>query len=138
NRFYQPDFDLRTLEVRPNLELSTPAEIRLPLLWIAVLRGRIKADLAATTGVESGREDIKYLLAGADVVMTTSALLRHGPNHVRTLVRELTDWMSETGYESVSSFRGVLSQERVEDPTAFERANYLRALAEYQKPETQG
>jgi dihydroorotate dehydrogenase (fumarate) len=138
NRFYQPDFDLRTLEVRPDLELSTPAEIRLPLLWIAVLRGRIAADLAATTGVVSGREVIKYLLAGADVVMTTSALLRHGPSHIRTLVRELTDWMSETGYESVSSFRGVLSQERVEDPTAYERANYLRALAEYQNPETQG
>jgi dihydroorotate dehydrogenase (fumarate) len=137
NRFYQPDFDLRALEVRPDLELSTPAEIRLPLLWIAVLRGRITVDLAATTGVESGREVIKYLLAGADTVMTTSALLRHGPGHLRTLVRELVDWMEETGYESVSRLRGVLSQERVADPTAFERANYVRALAEYRNPYTQ-
>jgi dihydroorotate dehydrogenase (fumarate) len=137
NRFYQPDFDLRALEVRPDLELSTPAEIRLPLLWIAVLRGRIDVDLAATTGVESGGEVIKYLLAGADTVMTTSALLRHGPGHLRTLVRELVDWMAETGYESVSRLRGVLSQERVADPTAFERANYVRALAEYRNPYTQ-
>jgi dihydroorotate dehydrogenase (fumarate) len=136
NRFYQPDFDLEKLEVRPDLELSTPAEIRLPLLWIGILRGRLQVDLAATTGVEGGREVVKYLLAGADVVMTTSSLLRHGPGHLRTLVRELDGWMESTGYESVGQLKGSMSQERVGDPSAFERANYIRALEEYRNPFT--
>jgi dihydroorotate dehydrogenase (fumarate) len=133
NRFYQPDFDLDALEVRPDLELSSPSEIRLPLLWIGVLRGKLGGlDLAATTGVESGREVVKYLLAGADAVMTTSALLRHGSGHVRTLVEELSAWMAAKGYESVEQMRGAMSQERVADPTAFERANYIRVLQEYE------
>jgi dihydroorotate dehydrogenase (fumarate) len=131
NRFYQPDFDLERLEVRTDLELSTPAEIRLPLLWIGILRGRLGIDLAATTGVEGGREVVKYLLAGADAVMTTSSLLRHGPGHLRTLVRELATWMERTGYGSVEGMKGAMSQERVQDPTAFERANYIRTLEEY-------
>jgi len=135
NRFYQPDFDLDALEVRPDLELSSPSEIRLPLLWIGVLRGRLEGlDLAATTGVESGREVVKYLLAGADAVMTTSALLRHGPGHLRILVEELSAWMDAKGYDSVEQMKGAMSQERVADPTAFERANYIRALQEYEGP----
>jgi dihydroorotate dehydrogenase (fumarate) len=136
NRFYQPDFDLEKLDVRPDLELSSPSEIRLPLLWIGILRGRLQIDLAATTGVDRGREVVKYLLAGADAVMTTSALLRHGPSHLRTLVNELATWMERTGYDSVDHLRGAMSQERVADPTAFERANYIRALEEYRNPYT--
>jgi dihydroorotate dehydrogenase (fumarate) len=128
NRFYQPDFDLERLEVVPNLELSTPHEIRLPLLWIAVLRGRLSASLAATSGVQTAAEVVKYLLAGADVAMTTSALLRHGPTHLRTLVAGLTRWMEGHRYESVAQLRGAMSQQNVADPDAFERANYVRVL----------
>jgi dihydroorotate dehydrogenase (fumarate) len=134
NRFYQPDFDLETLEIRPDLELSTPSEIRLPLLWIALLRNRLQASLAATTGVERGSEVAKYLLAGADAVMTTSALLRHGPEHLRVLVGELAEWMEGKGYRSVASMKGAMSRERAGDPSAFERANYVRALEEYRNP----
>jgi dihydroorotate dehydrogenase (fumarate) len=128
NRFYQPDFDLDQLEVVPNLELSTPLEIRLPLLWIAVLRGRLRASLAATSGVQTPAEVVKYLLAGADAVMTTSALLRNGPAHLRTLVEGLGEWMADQGYASVAQMRGAMSQHNVADPEAFERANYVRIL----------
>jgi dihydroorotate dehydrogenase (fumarate) len=128
NRFYQPDFDLDRLEVVPNLELSTSLEIRLPLLWIAVLRGRLQASLAATSGVHAPAEVVKYLLAGADAVMTTSALLRHGPGHLRTLVDGLAGWMERHRYESVTQLRGAMSQQNVADPDAFERANYVRIL----------
>ncbi|HXJ31167.1 MAG TPA: dihydroorotate dehydrogenase-like protein [Gemmatimonadales bacterium] len=128
NRFYQPDFDLDKLEVVPNLELSTPNEIRLPLLWIAVLRGRIKASLAATSGVHTAAEVVKCLLAGADAVMTTSAVLRNGVSHFRTLVDGLTGWMEDQGYESVAHLQGAMSQHKVADPEAFERANYVRIL----------
>jgi dihydroorotate dehydrogenase (fumarate) len=134
NRFYQPDFDLDQLEVVPDLQLSTPAEIRLPLLWIAVLYGRVRASLAATTGVETATEVVKYLLAGADAVMTTSALLRHGPAHLGTLVDGLCDWMQEKGYESVAQMQGAMSQQKVADPQAFERANYIRILHSYRNP----
>ncbi len=128
NRFYQPDFDLERLEVVPNLELSSPIEIRLPLLWIAVLRGRLQASIAATSGVHAPAEVVKYLLAGADAVMTTSALLRHGPMHLRTLVDGLVAWMESHRYESVAQMRGAMSQQNVSDPEAFERANYVRIL----------
>lgn len=128
NRFYQPDFDLDQLAVVPNLELSTPLEIRLPLLWIAVLRGRLRASLAATSGVQTPAEVVKYLLAGADAVMTTSALLRNGPSHLRTLVEGLREWMADQGYASVAQLRGAMSQRNVADPEAFERANYVRIL----------
>ena len=93
NRFYQPDFDVERREVVPSLELSTPEELRLPLLWISVLFGRLKANIAATTGVETPLEVIKYLMAGADVVMTTSSLLRHGASHLATLRAGLEDWL---------------------------------------------
>jgi len=128
NRFYQPDFDLDTLEVEPSLALSSAAEIRLPLFWIAALRGRVKLSLGATTGVETWKEVVKYLLAGADVVGTTSALLRHGPTHLTALRDGLKAWMEERKYASVAELRGAMSRENVADPSAFDRANYLRIL----------
>jgi len=128
NRFYQPDFDLETLEVEPSLALSSPTEIRLPLFWIAALRGRVSLSLGATTGVETPTEVVKYLLAGADVVMTTAALLRHGPAHLAVLRDGLNTWMSERGYASVTEMRGAMSRQHVADPSAFDRANYLRIL----------
>ena len=131
NRFYQPDLDIDQLEVVPTLELSRASEIRLPLLWISLLSGRVGASLAASTGVETSVEVVKYLLAGADVVMTTSALLRHGPGYARTLVSGMKDWMSSRGFDSVSSFRGLLSHKNVKDPSLYERANYLRILEHY-------
>lgn len=133
NRFYQPDFDLDKLEVVPSLELSTAQEIRLPLLWIGVLYGRVKASLAATTGVETSLEVIKYLLAGADAVMTTSALLRHGEGYLKTLVDGLWDWMERRDYSSVEQMKGSMSQRSVADPSAFERANYIKILENYKR-----
>jgi len=136
NRFYQPDFDLDTLEVSPSLQLSTPAEICLPLRWIAILHGHTKASLAATTGVHSGAQVVKYLLAGADVVMTTSALLQHGIDHIGTLLDELSGWMASKEYESVEQLKGSMSQQNVPDPVAFERANYVKLLESYKNPFT--
>lgn len=134
NRFYQPDFDLEKLAVLPSLELSSPSELRLPLLWLAVLHGRLSCSLAATTGVHSAAEVLKYLLAGADVVMSTSALLKHGPEHIGTLLEGLRNWMQMRGFASVEQLRGVLSQRKVDDPSAFERANYIKVLEGYKHP----
>lgn|SRR5215207_11296823 len=134
NRFYQPDFDLDALEVRTTLELSSPGEIRLPLLWIALLHGRLEASLAATSSVHMAEEVIKYLMAGADVAMTTSALLRHGPSHIETLVNDMTAWMERRDYESIRQMKGSMSQSKVEDPTSFERANYIKLLESYESP----
>jgi len=134
NRFYQPDFDLETRQVVPNLELSASREIRLPLLWIAVLFGKLRAGLAATTGVNSALEIVKYVMAGADAVMTTSALLSHGIPFIGTLVADLGRWMEEREYTSVTQMRGSMSQQRVADPTAFQRANYIRILEGYRPP----
>jgi dihydroorotate dehydrogenase (fumarate) len=131
NRFYQPDFDLDKLDVKVNLELSTPSEIRLPLLWIAVLYGRINASLAATRGVHSPTEVIKYLMAGADAVMTTSALLKNGIGFLATLVEGLQDWMEQRQYESVQQMKGSMSQINCLDPGAFERANYIKIIESY-------
>lgn len=131
NRFYQPDFDLDKLEVAPNLQLSTPDEIRLPLLWIAVLHGRLRASLGATRGVHSPVEVVKYLMAGADAVMTTSALLKHGVDYLGTLREGLRTWMEMRRYESVAQMKGSMSQRNVSDPTAFERANYIKTLESY-------
>jgi dihydroorotate dehydrogenase (fumarate) len=127
NRFYQPDIDLAALQLQRDLTLSTPAEIRLPLLWIAILAGRLDASLAASTGVETAAEVVKYLLAGADVVMTTSALLRHGPAHMGVLLDGLRQWLDARGV-TAAEIRGRMSQARLRDPTAFERANYIRIL----------
>jgi dihydroorotate dehydrogenase (fumarate) len=127
NRFYQPDIDLATLRLRRDLALSTPAEIRLPLLWIGILAGQIDASLAATTGVATAAEVVKYLLAGADVVMATSVLLRYGVGHMRVLNAELETWL-EARKVTVDDIRGRMSRQRLNDPTAFERANYIRIL----------
>jgi dihydroorotate dehydrogenase (fumarate) len=131
NRFYQPDFDLETMAVAPSLELSQPNEIRLPLLWIAVIAGRIDTSIAATTGVATSEQVIKYLLAGADVAMTTSSLLRSGPRHMADLLRGLAQWMNDKGYDSVDQLRGAMSQRHAADPAAFERANYIKVLQSY-------
>jgi dihydroorotate dehydrogenase (fumarate) len=134
NRFYQPDFDLETLDVKPSLDLSWSAELRLPLLWIAVLHGRLSVSLAATSGVETPRDVVKYLLAGADVVMSASSLLRHGPGRLGELRHGLADWMERRSYTSVTELRGAMSQQHVADPAAFERANYVRVLQSYRNP----
>ena len=128
NRFYQPDIDPRTRKVAPALELSSSAELRLPLRWTAILSGRVEASLAVTTGVHTGADVARCLLAGADVAMMTSALLVHGPAHVAAVERELVAWAAESGFESVEQLRGSVSQRHVEDPAAFERANYMAAL----------
>lgn len=137
NRFYQPDLDLDALEVVPRLELSHPWEMRLPARWIAILRPQLGPgiSLAATSGVRSGSDVVKGLMVGADVVMMTSALLRHGPEHVATVEAELRAWMIEREYESVAQMRGSASQATVEDPSAFERANYLQTLRSWVAPE---
>lgn len=127
NRFYQPDIDIDTLTLRRDLALSTPAEIRLPLLWIALLSGRIPASFAASTGVETADEVVKYLLVGADAVMTTSSLLRRGVGHMRTLHDGLIQWLEGRDTDLVE-MRGKMSLRRVKDPTAFERANYIQIL----------
>jgi dihydroorotate dehydrogenase (fumarate) len=131
NRFYQPDLDLEEMEVITDLKLSTPAEIRLPLLWIGVLHGRINASLAATTGVHSPLELVKYLLAGADAVMTTSGMLLHGIGFLTTLVTGLQDWMEARQYESLAQMRGSMSHANCLNPGAFERANYIKILENY-------
>jgi dihydroorotate dehydrogenase (fumarate) len=131
NRFYQPDIDIVALRLSMDLELSTPTEIRLPLLWIAILYGRISASLAASTGVESADDVFKYLLAGADTVMTTSSLLRHGVGHMRTLIDGLSALLAAREIESLHEIRGRMSQQNVNNPTAFERANYVHILQGY-------
>ena len=131
NQFYEPDLDIARLQVLTDLKLSQPNEIRLPLLWLAILSGRVKASLAATTGVTSADEVVKYLLVGADVVMTTSALLRHGVDYVAVLLDGLTSWLRAREFASVNQMRGIMSQQRVQDPQAFERANYIKILQGY-------
>lgn len=131
NRFYQPDIDLATLGVAPNLTLSTSAELRLVLRWLAILHGRIEPDLAATTGVHHGDDAVKAILAGADVVMMASALLRVGPSALTAVQKGLEGWLEENEYESVAQARGSLSQRAVADPSAFERSNYMKTLTSY-------
>lgn len=131
NRFYQPDIDLDSLAVQPDLVLSTPSEMRLVLRWIALLYGRVEADLAATTGVHDVAGVVKLLLAGATTTMMASALLLHGPEHVATVLADTERWFSEHGYVSVDQARGSISQANVADPSAFERANYMKTLVSY-------
>jgi dihydroorotate dehydrogenase (fumarate) len=128
NRFYQPDLDIHNLEVRPDLKLSTPYESRLPLRWLAVMHGRVDASLAASTGVHSGEDIARMILAGADVAMTTSALLKNGPQHAKTMLDGLKEYMDGKEYESVEQMKGVLSQKNCAEPAAFERANYMKSL----------
>lgn len=128
NRFYQPDFDIEELKALPNLNLSHPAEIRLPLLWIAVLYGRIPVSLAATTGIHGAKELIKYLLAGADVGMVASAILGHGIPWIKDILEDLENYMTEMRFQSVDNFRGSMSQRDISDPTAYERSNYIQIV----------
>ena len=128
NRFLQPDIDPETLRVVAAVRLSNPAEARLPRTWIALLHGRVTASLAATSGVESADDLISYLLAGADVVMTTSALLRHGPGHARVLLDDLSDWMRRKGFDTVDEVRGLLAAPPGIDHTATERGDYVSAM----------
>ena len=128
NRFLQPDIDPETLAVLPDVYLSSPAEARLPRTWISILRRHLGASLAATTGVEGPADVIKYLLAGADVVMTASALIRHGPAHAAVLLDGLADWMARKGYASVDDVRGLLAVPAGTDQAAYERAGYVRAM----------
>ena len=128
NRFYQPDIDLEELELRPNVLLSTPQALRLPLTWIGILFGRVRAGLAATGGVHGAEDVIKLLMVGANVTMLCSSLMRNGVNHLRHVERELREWMEEHEYESVAQMQGSMSQIRCPDPGAFERAQYMRAV----------
>jgi dihydroorotate dehydrogenase (fumarate) len=132
NRFYQPDIDLDALEITPNVLLSTPQAMRLPLTWVAILRGRVKASLAATSGIHEAEDVIKLLLAGADVTMFCSTLLRNGIKHLNTIQAELRNWMEAHEYESVRQMQGSMSQMRCQDPSAFERAQYMRAVKSVQ------
>ncbi|HKP51345.1 MAG TPA: dihydroorotate dehydrogenase-like protein [Chloroflexia bacterium] len=134
NRFYQPDIDPEEMEVKPHILLSTPQAMRLPLRWIAILYGRIHADLAASGGIHEARDIVKMLMAGASVTMLCSALLRRGINYVSYLETELTRWLEEHKYGSVNEIQGLMCQERYEDPTAFERAHYIRTLQSYEQP----
>jgi dihydroorotate dehydrogenase (fumarate) len=138
NRFYQPDIDLESMDVVPRLDLSEPWEMRLPVRWIAILRPQLGPDvsLAATSGAHSGTDVLKGLLVGADVVMMTSALLRHGPGHIATVEAELRGWLTGHEYESVEQLRGSASQATAGNPAAFERANYLRTLRSWVAPGT--
>jgi dihydroorotate dehydrogenase (fumarate) len=128
NRFYQPDFDLEALEVVPNLVLSSSQELRLPLRWIAILYGKVKADLALTSGVHTAEDALKAVMAGASVAMTTSALLKQGPGVISTILDGMQTWMTEHEYESIQQMKGSMSQGAVAEPAAFERANYMKVL----------
>jgi dihydroorotate dehydrogenase (fumarate) len=132
NRFYQPDIDLEELEIRPNVLLSTPQALRLPLTWIGILYGRLKASLAATGGVHNPEDAIKLLMVGANVTMLCSSLLRNGINQLRQLEHGIVEWMEQHEYESVKQLQGSMSQLRCPDPSAFERAQYMRAVKSLQ------
>ncbi len=128
NRFLQPDIDPESMAVVPAVDLSSPREGRLPRTWISILRPRVRGSLAGTTGVDEPSDMIKYLLAGADVVMTASALLRHGPGHAAVLLDGLSEWMDRKGYKSVSELRGLLAADSGADQAGSERAGYVRAM----------
>ncbi len=131
NRFYAPDLDLETLEVTPKVSLSTPNELRLPLRWIGIAREFLDISIGGSTGVHSGYDAAKMILAGADVAMTTSALLHHGTAYVRTIENELREWMQDAEYVSTDQMRGAVSRDSAADPAAYERANYIGNLATY-------
>lgn len=133
NRFYQPDIDLEALEVRPNVLLSTPQALRLPMRWIAILFGRISAHMAASGGVHGPGDVLKLLMAGADVTMLCSALLRQGIERIREIEQGVVDWMEEHEYESVEQMKGSMSQKHCGDPAAFERAQYVRAILTHRR-----
>jgi dihydroorotate dehydrogenase (fumarate) len=131
NRFYQPDFDLEKLEVTPNLNLSRSEELRLRLCWVAILSGRIKADMAITGGVHTAEDVIKSMMAGAKVAMMTSALLKNGIEHLKTVREGIEAWMEKHEYASIRQMQGSMSQKSVAEPAAFVRANYMKVLRSY-------
>ena len=131
NRFYQPDINLETLEIEPNVILSSPQALRLPLRWIAILYGKVKVNLAASSGIHNATDVIKMLMAGSDVTMICSALLKNGTGHIKTVLNDMEKWMTENEYISVQQMKGSMSQKSVADPAAFERANYMKALQSF-------
>jgi dihydroorotate dehydrogenase (fumarate) len=131
NRFYQPDINLEDLEVQTTIHLSTPQDMRLPLRWIAILYGRVKADLAATSGIHCAADALKMLMAGADVTMLCSAFLSKGLGVLREIEEEMGHWLAEHDYQSVRQLQGSMSQKYCADPAAFERAHYMRAILSY-------
>jgi dihydroorotate dehydrogenase (fumarate) len=139
NRFYQPDIDLDEMSVVPRVSLSHPSELRLPLRWTAILRPQLggEVSIAASSGIHDGHDAVKALMVGADVAMMTSALLRHGPAHVQVVEAEMRAWLDEHEYGSVGQLRGSASQGNVGDPTAFERAQYIRTLHSWTPPREQ-
>lgn len=132
NRFYQPDIDLDALEVSPNILLSSPQDLRLPLRWIAILYGALPVDFAATGGIYQAQDAIKLLMVGANVTMMVSALLRHGIDHLRTVERGMRAWLQDHEYGSIQQLQGSMSQVNCPDPSAFERAQYVKSLQTYQ------
>lgn len=131
NRFYQPDFDLDKLEVVPNLVLSTNWEMRLPLRWIAILHGNVKASLAATSGIHTPQDIIKIMMAGGDVAMIASELLMNGVGRIKEMVDGIKQWMLEKEYDSISLMKGSMSQKSVTEPATFERASYMKMLQSF-------
>jgi dihydroorotate dehydrogenase (fumarate) len=131
NRFYQPDINLETLDVEPSIVLSTSDMLRLPLRWVAILHKSVKADIAATSGVHTAEDVIKVMMAGANVAMVCSSLLRHGPKRIQEMLTGIQQWMTEHEYESIGQMRGSMSHKSIVDPSAFERANYMKALNRY-------
>jgi dihydroorotate dehydrogenase (fumarate) len=131
NRFYQPDIDIEDLSVTPNLQLSTPVEMRLPMRWIAILAGRVDCSLALTSGIHSTEDVIKAVMVGADVANVCSVLLKEGVGKIQDLVQGLAPWMEEHEYESIAQMKGSMSHRSVPEPAAFERANYMKVLQSY-------
>ncbi|MGA2668339.1 MAG: dihydroorotate dehydrogenase-like protein [Ignavibacteria bacterium] len=131
NRFYQPDIDLESLEVIPNILLSSPQSMRLPLRWIAILYGKVKADLAATSGIHSAEDVIKMVMVGAKITQMFAALHKNGIGHIKNVIRDIEKWMDEHEYESIDLMRGSMSHKSVSNPGAFERANYMKALKSF-------
>lgn len=129
NRFYQPEIDIESLEVRPNITLSTSFAMRVPMRWIAILYGKINASLAATNGIHTAEDVLKMLMAGADVTMMCSALLKNGAHYVKRVLQDIEQWMLDHEYISVQQMKGSLSQKSIADPSAYERANYIKALS---------
>jgi dihydroorotate dehydrogenase (fumarate) len=133
NRFYQPDFDLDELDIIHNLDLSTSAEMRLPLRWISILYGKLNADFALTSGVHTAEDVIKAMMAGAKVTMTASTLLHHGEQAVGPILSGIEEWMKEREYESIEQMQGSMAQKNVREPAAFERANYMKVLGSWRE-----
>ena len=131
NRFYQPDIDLEKMEVAPNLTLSTPADMRLPLHWIGILYGKVRGNLAATSGIYQAHDVIKLVMAGADVTMLCSALMRYGITHIQRVEMDLASWLEQHRHTSLRELKGIMSQQNCPDPSAFERAQYVRGLSSY-------